>query len=275
MIFVAALVSCWWLARRNATAIGVDGSHMDLLLPLAIVGGVVGGTLLSLLMPNDRMIAGEALEVGLRLRFFGIVVSGSVAVFIYSRLTGQSFRSYLDALALPTIVALAIHRIGCFYAGCCWGDVSVHDPWLSSIATTELGQQLQTLPWLAGEWIWTGVQYAPGTFPYEQHLAAGLIDDSAAMSLPVHPVQLYELVLLLVAYLFLRRIPLQDSYPGTIAALTTIVYTVIRFGLEYIRADGVLLMGNLTATQLQCIALLVIALSAVRGNLGKRPRLAV
>lgn len=264
LIFIAAIGACWWLARRNASSIGIHPSHIDLLLPLSILGGIAGGTLLSYMTPSDQLLAGEALQVDMRLRFFGIVVSGAVVVFIYSRFNQQSFRSLLDVLALPTIVALAIHRIGCFYAGCCWGDVSVHDTWLSSVAAGDIGQQMQTLPWLAGEWVRTGVQYGPGTFPYEQQLAVGLIAADATNSLPVHPVQLYEAALLLIAFLLLRRAPLDISRPGMMAAATVITYAVIRFAIEYLRADGVLAIGNLTITQLQCVALLALTLLAGR-----------
>jgi phosphatidylglycerol:prolipoprotein diacylglycerol transferase len=52
----------------------------------------------------------------------------------------------------------------------------------------------------------TGVQYPPGSLPYEQHLAMGMIEPGALASLPVHPVQLYEAGLLLVLILVLTRV---------------------------------------------------------------------
>ena len=259
LLFVLSLAVWWWTSRRNATKIGVDPSHIDLLMPLAIIGGLVGGTLLSMLMPEDRQIAGEVLQVDSRIRFLGLVLSGAVVVFIYSWVTRQSFRTFVDVLALPTLAALIVHRFGCFMAGCCWGDVSVHDPWLTSIAATELGQQVQTLPWLAGEWVRTGVTYGPGTFPFEQQVAIGLIGSDAAQSLPVHPVQLYEAALLGVFVLLFRKTAL-DKYPsGTIALVTMGGYAVIRFVTEFLRADSSLVFRALTATQLQCVTLLVLA----------------
>ena len=71
LLFVLALGTWWWLARRNAKNVGIDPSHIDLLLPFAIVGGIAGGMLLSLLMPDDRQLAGEVLQVDSRIRFFG------------------------------------------------------------------------------------------------------------------------------------------------------------------------------------------------------------
>lgn len=259
VLFVAALLAYWWLARRNAQKIGIDPSHMDLLLPLSIVGGVVGGTLLSLLMPDDRQVAGEMLQVDTRIRFFGLVTSGAVVVFIYSRMASVSFRSLLDTLALPTLVALIIHRFGCYIAGCCWGDVSVNDPWLASIAGTEIGLQVQTVPWLTGAWMKLGVTYGPGTFPFQQQVAIGLVDASAVRSLPVHPVQLYEAALLAVFVLLFWRVPLVQRRAGAIALATAGGYAVIRFAIEFLRADGNIVFGLLTVTQLQCVVLLVLA----------------
>ena len=40
LIFLSAILVAWWLARRNARAINVDGSHIDLLLPISIVVGI-------------------------------------------------------------------------------------------------------------------------------------------------------------------------------------------------------------------------------------------
>ena len=121
----------------------------------------------------------------------------------------------------------------------------------------------QTLPWLAGEWLVSGMQFPPGSFPFEQQVALGLIDSTAAASLPVHPVQLYEAVGLLVMMLCFWRAPL-DRYPrGTIAALIVGSYTFLRFFLGYVRADGNIVLGNLTMTQLQCIVLLAASLVAL------------
>jgi phosphatidylglycerol:prolipoprotein diacylglycerol transferase len=258
VLFVAALLVFWWLARRNAVKTGIDPSHIDLLLPLAIVGGIIGGALLSLLMPEDRQVAGEMLEVDSRIRLFGLVTSGAIVVLIYSRVTQQSFRTLLDVLAMPTLAGLVVHRFGCFLAGCCWGDISVADPWLSSIAGTDIVQQVQTLPWLVGDWVKTGVSYGPSTLPFQQQLAIGLIDADALASLPVHPVQLYEAALLGVVLLLFSRLRLDEMPAGTTALLTIVAYALLRFLAEYLRADGNIVLGMLTATQLQCIVLLVL-----------------
>ena len=266
LMFVIAIATSWWLTRRNAVTLGIHGSHIDLLLPLSVAAGVSGVAILGRIIEADQFVAGNVLQVEVRYRLFSLVLFAALAIFIYSRLNKLSFRTLMDAFALPALLALAILRIGCFLAGCCWGDISVHDPWLSSIAGTDVGQQVQTLPWLAGDWVWTSVHFAPGTFAYEQQVALGLISSDAAHSLDVHPTQLYEAILLVVAFVLLRRMSSGIAVPGTVAVSAAVTYALLRFVIEFLRADGPLVLGNLTITQLQCIALLAITLLASRMN---------
>ena len=121
-----------------------------------------------------------------------------------------------------------------------------------------LAAQVQTTTLLSG--IVQGVQYPPGSLPYEQHLAMGLIGPDALASLPVYPVQIYEAVILLVIVLLLSRLNWRRQPRGTLTVLTVCAYAVSRFALEYLRADGAIVMGNLTITQLQCVVLLAIGI---------------
>lgn len=243
--FLLAIVTAWWLARRNAVSINIDGSHVDLLSPITIVIGVAGGTLLSLLMPMDRMVAGELMQIDVRVRLFGFLGLAALAILVYSRIEQLSFRRLLDVFALPTLAGLMIHRVGCFLAGCCWGDLVSEEP------VTRLASQIQTLPFLGG--LSSGVQYPQGSLPFEQHLAIGLIEPDALTSLAVYPVQLYESALLLVALLALLRIPWRRLPQGMLVVVTACTYGVIRFFIEYLRADGHIVLGNMTVTQLQSL----------------------
>jgi phosphatidylglycerol:prolipoprotein diacylglycerol transferase len=249
LIFLLAIFAAWFLARRNAVSVEVDGSHVDLLIPVAIIVGIAGGTLLSLLMPMDQMIAGEMMQTGVRLRLFGMLATGAVAVYVYSRIEKLSFRRLLDVFALPTLAGLMIHRIGCFLAGCCWGDI------VSNEHSTSFASQVQTLPFLSG--LSSGVSYPPGSLPYEQHLAMGLIEPNALASLPVYPVQLYEAALLFVLIAALWRFPWRRFPAGILAVIVVCAYAFVRFFIEFLRADGHIVLGSMTVTQLQCLFLLL------------------
>ena len=248
LIFITAIFVAWYFARHNASSTYVDPSHIDLILPITLIVGVAGGTVVAMLMPMDHMVAGEAMNYGIRLRLFGMLGTGAVAVFIYSRVAHLSFRRLLDIFALPTLTGLMVHRVGCFMAGCCWGDVVSHEH------ASEFSAQVQSTSFLEG--IVKGVQYPPGSLPYEQHLAMGMIDPGALESLPVYPVQLYEAGLLLVLILVLMRIRWRRCPRGALAVLTVCAYASMRFFIEFLRADGHIVLGDLTITQLQCILLM-------------------
>lgn len=233
LIFLAAITLAWWLTRRNARSVAIDPSHIDLLMPIAVSAGVVGGTVIALLLSADE---------GIRVKLFAVVGVGAAALFVYSSITKLPFRRLLDVFALPVVAALMVHRIGCFLAGCCWGDVVGG----GSPATT--------------------VQYPPGSFAYEQHLGAGLIEPGAPASLPVHAVQLYEAGLLLVMLLILSRVPWRRLAAGTITILTVCSYALVRFFIEYLRADSDVVLGNFTVIQLQCIVLMFSAVLLVRSG---------
>jgi phosphatidylglycerol:prolipoprotein diacylglycerol transferase len=251
LMFLTAILVSWWLARRNAISIGVDGSHIDLLLPVSIIVGLAGAVFLSRFMPMDSMIAGEAMQADVRVRLFSMLGCGVVAVLIYSRIARLPFRRLLDVFALPTIAGLMIHRVGCFLAGCCWGDL------VSSEPVTRFATQVQTLPFLGG--LVSGISYPPGSLAFEQHVAMGLIEPVASASLPVYPVQLFESALLFVALLALWRMPWRRLPAGLLTVSAVCAYAFTRFFLEYLRADGPIIMGNLTVTQLQCLLLMLSA----------------
>lgn len=252
LIFLIAIVAGWCLARRNAVSRGIDGSHIDLMMPILIVVGLAGGTVIAMLMPMDHMVAGEAMDHGIRIRLFGMLASGSIAMLVYSRVATLPFRKVLDSFALPTLVGLMIHRVGCFIAGCCWGDVATHEH------AGDFATQVQTLPIVSS--LVNGVQYPPGSLPFEQHVALGLIEPSAALSLPVMPVQLYEAALLLAMVLLLWRVRWKEFPAGTLTVVVTSSYGAMRFFIEYLRADGHIFFGSLTITQVQCAVLVASAL---------------
>ena len=71
LVFLAAIALAWLLTRRNAKAVSIDPSHIDLLMPIAVSAGVVGGTAIALLLS-----AGD----GIRVHLFAVVGIGAAAL---------------------------------------------------------------------------------------------------------------------------------------------------------------------------------------------------
>jgi len=170
-----------------------------------------------------------------------------------------SFRRFADVVAIPALAFMAIIRIGCFLAGCCFGDVSGHAEAIARIEDPALRRQVQTLPWLSPAELPWAVEYPPGSFAGQQHAALGLTGPDAAAALPVHPVQIYETLLLgLIAVAIVRLRPALMR-PGSEAIAVLGGYATLEFMLEFLRGDNALVLGPLTVNQLICIGWLALA----------------
>ena len=114
----------------------------------------------------------------------------------------------LDTYVLMVPLGLAIQKVGCLLAGCCFGTPT-------------------TLPW--------GVQYAQGTVVHYHHWITNTIPASGILSLPVHPVPLYEMIsyLLIFGVLILLAPYLQKKGSRFLLAITLLALS--RFTLEFFR----------------------------------------
>lgn len=147
----------------------------------------------------------------------GGLVSIVLAVAILRRWLGFGRDAY-DALALPLMVGLAVQGVGCFLTGCCFGTVA------------------PTLPF--------GISYAPGTLPFLVQVSRGVLDASASSSLPVHPAQLYQILLCLgiaAGLLVTRRQQWPDGWRFTLVLL---LYVLGRFGFEFWRDEAGDVVGS-------------------------------
>lgn len=104
----------------------------------------------------------------------------------------------LDIMAVTTPLVHAFGRLGCFLAGCCHG------------------------------------------IPTEGACAVVFSDPHSAarpLNVPLHPTQLYSVVLLSLAVVFLLIYKKRKKFEGELFALYLILYPIGRFILEYYRGD--------------------------------------
>ena len=115
---------------------------------------------------------------------------------------------FLDAFAIVLPLGIAIMRVGCFSAGCCFGKPIL-------------------LPW--------SVQYPVNTLAHFFHFQQGLIHAPDAFSFPVHPVQLYEMAGALMVFALLIVWRKRLKAPGSLLALSFILTLSVRFLTEFFR----------------------------------------
>lgn len=217
---------------------GRDGLPRERIYDLGLwvlVGGLVGSKLLMILLePGVQVFTFDFLRSGGV--FYGGLLGGFFAVVFLVRLYKLPFWKVADAFAPGVALGQAFGRQGCFSAGCCWGK-ETHLPW--GVHFTDLGHE------------YTGVPvYGP---------------DGADLFL--HPTQLYESFIMLAVFGLLFYLHKRKKFDGQILIAYGIIYSLVRFSIEFIRDDprGDLL-GFTTLTGLstsQGISLLVAAGSII------------
>jgi phosphatidylglycerol---prolipoprotein diacylglyceryl transferase len=251
----------WLLARRRSAFFGIARNHIDniaLLLPLV---GLFGARFFARVFYEKASFLG-AFRVweGDGLVFYGGFVFCVLAILLYVRLRHLDFVSVADCLAPALLLGLAFGRVGCFLAGCCWGDVCAQ----IAIKDPQVIQRIQTVPALSQPNFPFAVTFPTRSEPTRQHVKLELLPQEADRSLPVHPVQLYEAAAAgLLCWLLHRRSKGNATFRGSTTLATLFGYAIIRFGTEFLRADNKPYMGEFTFSQVVSIGIAIFCLAAL------------
>ena len=132
--------------------------------------------------------------------FYGGLIGAILAGYFLMRRYKLPWWKTADACAPGIAVGNFFGRQGCFAAGCCWGKPTTL-PW--GVKFTELGHEI------------TGV-------PTDTYL---------------HPTQLYESFAMLIVFFFLLWLHKHRRFSGQVILFYALLYSVIRFCIEFLRDD--------------------------------------
>lgn len=118
-----------WLACKNARFRNVKTNDLIIaacyVLPLAIIGARIYYFVTNLSMYTSFWQIFEIWKGGLAI--YGGVIGGTLGVGLYSLIHKKNFFDIADVVVPSLILGQGIGRIGCYFAGCCYGMV-VTDP---------------------------------------------------------------------------------------------------------------------------------------------------
>ncbi|HLL55116.1 MAG TPA: prolipoprotein diacylglyceryl transferase [Myxococcaceae bacterium] len=254
--FLTALVLAAQLAEREWP--GPEGLvKRDQVYDLAfwvLLSGVGGAKLLFVLVNwkdyarslGDPSRLADCLSGGMV--FYGGLIGAGLASYVFCRVRKIDFLRLAD-LAIPTVsLGQCLGRLGCFAAGCCWGDVAHQGfRWGVHFPGTELARnlfgQLSGTPSMAftsqatdNRW----VVESTGQILHQAAPGAVRISEWALKhghTLPVHPTQLYESIGQLVLFVTLLSLRRYRRFHGQIFALWLMCYAVLRTSVELFRGD--------------------------------------
>ncbi len=202
------------LARRQAAREGIDPDKIIDIAFYILVAALIGSRLLYVLMDLDQYVAHPLNILKIwqgGLVFYGGLVPAVVVAIWYIRRLGLPLWQITDIYAPSIAIGHAFGRIGCFLAGCCYG-------------------QPCALPWAV-------------TFTNPRTLAPP--------GIPLHPTQLYSALGLLLLFAFLLFLRTKKTFQGELFWTYLLCYSIGRFFLEVLRGDdrGIVLGGLLSTTQ--------------------------
>jgi phosphatidylglycerol:prolipoprotein diacylglycerol transferase len=209
--FLAAMT----LAARAAERSGLSREKvMDLSFGI-LIAAMVGSRILFIIVNWDEYrndIGGIFQFWNGGLVFYGGFLGAIVFSVWYMRRHEMSFFPYADALAPTIAIGQALGRLGCFSAGCCWGEAC--DPHYAFAA-----------------------RFPPESLAYQSQATNHLIAAGAATTVPIHPTQLYEALGCALLFLFLTFWRSRKRFNGELLALYLMLYAPLRALVETFRGD--------------------------------------
>ena len=214
MIATACLVG-YWLAGREAERKGIGKDKFQEFFLYALIGAVIGARFYYVAFTDLAKFWENPLSVlaiwhgGLAIH--GAILGGLVVSILYTRKHNINLAVFLDSLAPALILGQAIGRIGCFFNGDAHGYPT-------------------QMPW--------GLVYSP------ESLAGQMFPGQ-----PLHPTQLYELILNLIIFGILWKIRTKLRLDGQLFLIYVILYSAARILVEHFRADQLMVLGNSSTAQ--------------------------
>ncbi|GAB4431102.1 MAG: prolipoprotein diacylglyceryl transferase [bacterium] len=220
LMIAIGIILAMIVVKKECRRIGIDGDKVVDTLFWGIWAGIIGSRILYVLyFPEEfRNNFVEVFKVwkGGLVFHGGIIAAVPVVIYLLRKHKIEVIKA-TDAVALGIPLAHFFGRLGCFSAGCCYGEVC-------------------ELPW--------AVRF---THPLT----------IAPKNIPLHPTQLYEAFLNLALFIILFVLRKRVKKSGGILGIYLIGYGSIRFFVELFRGDPRGIYMNLSSAQWISIAFIV------------------
>ena len=128
-------LSAYLISSRRAKKLGLDEDMIWGILVCSILGILIGSRLLFYIVSLPQIKEDPSILWDFRNGYvvYGGISFGVLLGYLYCRKKQASFLKYLD-LAMPAVsLAQGFGRIGCFFAGCCYGRQT--DSWFHIMYT--------------------------------------------------------------------------------------------------------------------------------------------
>lgn len=123
LMMAIGFISAYFVTDFRGKKKGFDTDIILGILWCAVLGGILGARLLFYIVEFRQILSDPSILWNFSYGYvvYGGIIGGITANYIYCRRKKVHFMSYFD-LVMPSVsLAQGFGRIGCFFAGCCYG----------------------------------------------------------------------------------------------------------------------------------------------------------
>lgn len=116
-------ISAYFVTDYRGKKKGLNTDIIFGILWCAVVGGMLGARLLYYIVELPSIIKDVSIlwDFGTGYVVYGGIIGGVLVSYIYCRIKKVYFMEYFDLVMPAVALAQGFGRIGCFFAGCCYG----------------------------------------------------------------------------------------------------------------------------------------------------------
>ena len=310
-IILAALMMYWVFAEKKKQQLADPKEETILLKPKdwvgeifirAAIGGVIGAKLFDCFENWSAFIADPLgmLFSGAGLTFYGGLIVGAIAVTYWVIKNKISFHRMADIIAPSLMIAYALGRMGCQFAGDGdWGifntayAVNENSKVIVANSPNHYHTTFQTQTNFfnnhfgdttqAPHAFFKGPSFLPNwlfayNYPHNVGNEGIAMKDCtgkycAVLPLPVFPTPLYEILMCLFLFFVIWKFRNRFKYPGQVMAFYMIVNGCERFLIELIRVNSTYTIFGLHPTQAEIIALILVLVGVIYFFIAQKKKL--
>ncbi|MFH1729017.1 MAG: prolipoprotein diacylglyceryl transferase [Pseudomonadota bacterium] len=235
-IFLAAVLLLY-LTRKEKE---IDRARLFDFMLTVIFCGLLGAKLFHVLIEKPAFFFKNPMNIfrywNLGFVYYGGLIGGLVGGVLYSKFAKISFFKFADIVSPFLSFGLAIGRMGCLSAGCCYGKPT--------------------------DFFW-GITFSK-TKIVDNVIPQVLARHPEYIGVMVHPTQIISVLCNFMIFIILIFIAKNKRFDGQIVFLLCILYSAFRFFLEFLRGDEGrgMYFNNFISTS-QIIAVLIFIFSIV------------
>lgn len=224
-VAIAVLIGIWWSAREGEHR-GFSRQAIYDFAAVTLIAGFIGARLYYVILSEPQTYLQNPWEIVAvwhgGLAVQGALLAGLVAGLWYVRRHGLSFWRFSDAVIPGLILGQTVGQVACLLNGDTYGKPT-------------------TLPWAI---VFTNPEAM------------------APLGIPLHPIQVYELLAYLMVFLVVHRVARRTNRPGAVTVTYAVLYGVARFAMEFFRAEPPTIAG-IVVPQVVSVVLVVAGVISV------------